>query len=328
MADIITQVQLDKLYDIRDSRVDGLVTGVSSVNGQTGNVTISIPTIPTNHVTTDTTQTITANKTHTGVNTFSNGNFSIRANSGNDDSWIQLTNSGNSAYYAFGIRRPYTSYGLQLKYHPDASNPDSSRPGTGTSDIYYDIYHQGNYTKIPAATTSTAGLMSTGDKAKLDGIAAGANAYTHPSYTARTGVPTANQTPAFGGTFSVSQPVSDATGHITAINSRTITIPSTAATTSAAGLMSAADKATLTKMSAFINPDSTGGEDGTIGSGDNYIRVSSAIAINAMGLLTLHSDNGNISLEAGAGNVYANNSKVLTEANINYDSTNKILTIS
>lgn len=60
--------------------------------------------------------------------------------------------------------------------------------------------------------------------------------YTHPSYTARTGVPTANQTPAFGGTFQVTQPVSDATGHITAMNSRTITIPSAVASTSAPGL--------------------------------------------------------------------------------------------
>ena len=76
-------------------------------------------------------------------------------------------------------------------------------------------------------------------------IAATDTVYTHPSYTARTGVPAANQTPAFGGTFNVSQPVSDETGHITAINSRTITIPSTAATTSTAGLMSAADKTKL-----------------------------------------------------------------------------------
>lgn len=61
--------------------------------------------------------------------------------------------------------------------------------------------------------------------------------YTHPAYTARTGVPTANQTPAFGGSFAVTQPVSDSTGHITAMTSRTITIPSTAASASAAGLV-------------------------------------------------------------------------------------------
>ena len=82
--------------------------------------------------------------------------------------------------------------------------------------------------------------------------------YTHPSYTARTGVPTANQTPAFGGTFNVSQPVSDATGHITAINSRTITIPKTEATTSKAGLMSASDKSKLDGIQANTYLNKTG----------------------------------------------------------------------
>lgn len=83
-------------------------------------------------------------------------------------------------------------------------------------------------------------------------IAAIDTVYTHPSYTAKTGVPTKNQKPAFGKTFKVSQPVSDATGHITAINSRTITIPSSTATTSAAGLMSALDKTKLDAMTDYI----------------------------------------------------------------------------
>ena len=130
------------------------------------------PVIPTNYVTTNTTQTVTGNKIYTGINTFSNGKFSIRANSVNDDSWIQLTNSSNNAYYAFGIRRPYASYGLQLKYHPDSTNQDASRPGdaNGTSDIYYDIYHRGNYTKIPAATKNANGLMTKEDKERFDGL--------------------------------------------------------------------------------------------------------------------------------------------------------------
>lgn len=99
-----------------------------------------------------------------------------------------------------------------------------------------------------AATTSAAGFMTAAMVTKLNGIATGANAYSHPTYTARTGVPTANQTPAFGGTFTVSQPVSDGTGHITAVNSRTITIPSAVATTSANGLMSKSDKSKLDGM--------------------------------------------------------------------------------
>lgn len=69
------------------------------------------------------------------------------------------------------------------------------------------------------------------------GIPSQDTVYTHPSYTALTGVPTANATPSFGGTFKVSQPVTDATGHTTAINQRTITIPSTNASSSTKGLV-------------------------------------------------------------------------------------------
>lgn len=77
-----------------------------------------------------------------------------------------------------------------------------------------------------------------------------AAAYTHPSYTARTGVPTANQTPEFGGTFSVNQINSDATGHVTAANSRTVTIPSTLSNgTGTAGLIKTSS--TVTSNSGY-----------------------------------------------------------------------------
>lgn len=176
-------------------------------------------------------------------------------------------------------------------------------------------YTWNNKADNTAATTSAAGLMSAADKTKLDGIATGANAYTHPSYTARTGKPTANQTPAFGGTATVSQITSDATGHVTGATDRTITIPSTlsngtgtagliktsstvtsnsgytacpvisgvpyykdtnttysAATTSAAGLMSAADKTKLNGIAtgAEVNVQSDWSVTDT--SSDAYIK--------------------------------------------------------
>lgn len=92
------------------------------------------------------------------------------------------------------------------------------------------------------ATQSAHGLMSAADKTKLDGIAAGANKYIHPSYTA-----------AAAGLYKVTV---DASGHVsatTAVAKSDITalgIPSTnttysAATQSANGLMSAADKKKL-----------------------------------------------------------------------------------
>lgn len=80
------------------------------------------------------TQTITGSKTYTANQIFKNGLFEIRANSANDDSWIKLTNSTDAGYYAFGIRRPYASYGLQIKYHP-ADN---------SGDKYYKIWNEDN----------------------------------------------------------------------------------------------------------------------------------------------------------------------------------------
>lgn len=84
-------------------------------------------------VTKSTPQTISGNKTFTGNVVTSNNKFEIKANSNTDDSWIKLTNSSDTGYYAFGIRRPYDTYGLQLKIHPAEG-----------SDSYYNIWHAGN----------------------------------------------------------------------------------------------------------------------------------------------------------------------------------------
>lgn len=81
----------------------------------------------------DSAQTITGNKTFTGNVVTSNNKFEIKATSNSDDSWIKLTNATDAGYYAFGIRRPYNTYGLQLKIHPAEG-----------SDSYYDIWHAGN----------------------------------------------------------------------------------------------------------------------------------------------------------------------------------------
>lgn len=103
------------------------------------------------------------------------------------------------------------------------------------------------------ATTTAAGLMSSDDKTKLDNIEAEANKYVHPSQTARTGKPAANQTPTFGGTVTVSQVTNDNQGHVTGMTDRTITIPSTTASTTEAGLMSPTDKTKLDSISANAN---------------------------------------------------------------------------
>lgn len=109
--------------------------------------------------------------------------------------------------------------------------------------------------QLSSATNSTSATLAATPaavKSALEGAKAytDAQAYKHPTYTARTGKPTANAAPGFGGTFTVSQITSDSTGHVTGATDRTITIPSAVATTSAPGLMSAADKTALDSLAA------------------------------------------------------------------------------
>lgn len=61
--------------------------------------------------------------------------------------------------------------------------------------------------------------------------------YRHPSHTAYTGKPTANATPGFGDSVTISQIASDALGHVTKMTDRTITIPATKASSSKLGLI-------------------------------------------------------------------------------------------
>lgn len=66
----------------------------------------------------------------------------------------------------------------------------------------------------------------------------------HQTYTSFTGNPTADQTPGFGDTVTVSQISQNTSGQVSGTD-RTITIPDATATTTSAGLMSATDKLNL-----------------------------------------------------------------------------------
>ena len=124
--------------------------------------------------------------------------------------------------------------------------------GAGTSSFsgnYDDLTNKPTIPSYGVATSSSNGLMSSSDKSKLDGIAAGANKYTHPTYTSKT-----------SGLYKVTV---DSLGHIsaaTAVTKSDITalgIPAqdttyTNATTSKAGLMSSTDKAKLDNISANV----------------------------------------------------------------------------
>ena len=134
-------------------------------------------------------------------------------------------------------------------YLADASIDDHKLTLTKGDGTPVEINIPDQDTTYEEATTSTAGLMSAADKTKLNGIEAGANKYTHPSYTSKA-----------SGLYKVTV---DATGHVSAaaaVEKSDITalgIPGQDttyknATQSQAGLMSAADKTKLDNIPTSV----------------------------------------------------------------------------
>lgn len=126
----------------------------------------------------------------------------------------------------------------------DATGHVSAVTAVAKADIT-DLGIPGQDTTYDAATTESAGLMSAADKDKLDGIAVGANNYSHPTYTAQA-----------SGLYKVTI---DSTGHVSAVEAvakadiTALGIPAQdttyeAATQSVDGLMSSSDK---TKLDGF-----------------------------------------------------------------------------
>ena len=129
-------------------------------------------------------------------------------------------------------------------------------------------------TTYGVATTSANGLMSSSDKTKLNGIASGANKYTHPSYTARS-----------SGLYKMTV---DSSGHVSAVSAVTkaditaLGIPGSdtnttysVATTSANGLMSSSDKTKLNGIAnganKYVHPTTSGNKHIPTGGATNQI---------------------------------------------------------
>ena len=125
-----------------------------------------------NYVTLNGVQTITGNKTFTGNVVTSNNKFEIKATGNTDDSWIKLTNASDDGYYAFGIRRPYNTYGLQLKIKAAGKTESEAE--------YYDIWNANN-------DGSGSGL----DADKLDGQE-GTYYLDYNNFTNKPTIPTVN----------------------------------------------------------------------------------------------------------------------------------------
>lgn len=190
-------------YATKDD-VANIVHPVKSINGKTGAVTLTasdIEAAPSSH----THDYAPSSHTHNYAGSSSAGGAATSANKLN-------TNAGGTTqpvYFANGVPVA-TTYTLGANVPSGAKFTDTvyTHPShTAKSSGLYKITVDGNghvsaatavakaditalgipstNTTYSSATTSAAGLMSAADKTKLNGIASGANAYTHPSYTAK-----------------------------------------------------------------------------------------------------------------------------------------------
>ena len=162
---------------------------------------------------------------------------------------VTLSTVATSGSYNDLSNKPTIPSGVEKSTTTPLMNGTAS-VGSETKFAAGDHVHPSDTTKVDKVTGKGLSTedYTTAEKTKLAEIAEGANAYVHPSYTARTGKPTSNQTPSFGNTFTISQITSDATGHVTGATDRTVKIPNATATQSAAGLMSSADKTKVDKL--------------------------------------------------------------------------------
>ena len=91
---------------------------------------------------------------------------------------------------ALGIPGSDTKYGVFKAATADAAGGTGlvPAPAKGAQGLFLrgdNVWAKPTDTTYNDATTSAHGLMTAADKTKLDGIAAGANKYTHPGYTAK-----------------------------------------------------------------------------------------------------------------------------------------------
>ena len=176
----------------------------------------------------------------------------------------------------------YTSYASALrKFTTDTSGHVSATAAVAKSDIT-GLGIPAQDTTYAAATTAAAGLMTAAMVTKLNGIATGANAYTHPTYTS-----------AASGLYKVAV---DGTGHVsgaTAVAKADITglgIPASdttyaAFTSAAAGLVPAASSGTTNYATSGYVLTGAGWKAGTKYNTDNNTTYA-AVTTAANGLMT------------------------------------------
>ena len=149
-------------------------------------------------------------------------------------------------------------------------------------------------TTYELVTESNDGLMSAEDKIKLNNIENNANNYSHPIQEGIIGVPTFNKVPNFGETFEVSQPVINTLGHVTLLNTRTIKIPDTIASSLSLGLIKIGTNINIDQNGFISVNDGSTSTKGLIQLEDSYMSESITKAATSNSVKSAYNSLNNI----------------------------------
>ena len=219
--------------------------------------------------------TYTAATTASAVSTTSSGGSASTYSKGDHVHSISLATGDSSGQVKIAgtnvavkdavVASSTTTNNYLAKFTGDKTVANGPQIGSDTTKY---LRNDGSW-QVPPDTKNTAGSTDSSSKLFLIGATTqGANPQTyshdtayvgtdgclysnstkvltaHQTYTSFTGNPTADQTPGFGDTVTVSQISQNTSGQVSGTD-RTITIPNATATTTSAGLMSATDKINL-----------------------------------------------------------------------------------
>lgn len=263
-----------------------------------------------------TSNTAIANATTTNTNTYLN-----TVENGAKSGSVKITGSGATTVSAAGGTVTINSSDTHSTTHLYAGSGSNANATTANGNTKLTVAD--NSTVRDSITIKGTGATTvTSNASGVITVNSTDTVYTHPTYTARTGKPTANATPAFGGTFTVSQITSDSTGHVTNATDRTVKIPSTLSSTSAAGLLPKLDGSTTKYLRADgswqVPPNTVTTIASTTGTGNAVTAITAsngALTVTKGSTFSLSNHNHNTAYTALKKSVGSATQPIYTDSN-------------
>jgi hypothetical protein len=280
------------------TKLDGIATGATANTGTVTSVAASAGTgisVSGSPITTSGTLTITNTAPHQATNLGITGTGDTRTitSSTGTDVTIPVATTTTAGWLSTSDKTKLDGIaaGAQVNVATNLGYTSAASTGTVTSST-------GTSATLPAATTSIAGLLTSADKTKLDGIATGATAntgtVTSVAASAGTGISISGSPITTSGTLTITNTAPHqatnlgitGTGDTRTITSSTgtdVTIP--VATTTTAGWLSTADKTKLDGIAANANnytlPTATSSVTGGVRLGSDTAQATAANAVTS-----------------------------------------------